>query len=115
MKLDYAVLFVRDLDRSANFFERYFDSAPPVKLPGGKSFLLLFEGGGKLMLKENPGGKSSGIVAFCAEDRSKVEQITGELDWDGYEILKRPSVDSNGNYSARVSDKDGNIVEIISD
>ena len=125
MQISHVALYTYDLENLRDFYEKYFYAIPNLKYKnkesGLESYFLRFSGGARLELITKPelinradGNGRIGIahLAFGAGSRKMVDSITAMLFKDGYPILCPPRVTGDGYYESRVSDPDGNEIEI---
>lgn len=125
MKIDHIAMYVDDLDAMKNFFERYF-KAVPNKLynnskNGFKSYFLSFDDNTRLeimnklgMIGERKLINNMGLIhiAFSVGSKEKVDEITGQLKSDGYEVISGPRVTGDGYYESCVLGPENNQIEI---
>lgn len=125
MKIDHIAMYVDDLDAMKNFFERYF-KAVPNKLynnfkNGFKSYFLSFDDNTRLeimnklgMIGERKLINNMGLIhiAFSVGSKEKVDEITGQLKSDGYEVISGPRVTGDGYYESCVLGPENIQIEI---
>ncbi|ANF49887.1 glyoxalase [Chryseobacterium glaciei] len=128
MKIEHIAIWVRDLEKMKEFYQKYFGATSnekyhnPVK--NFESYFLSFENGSRLEIMTRPDiqeGNNSydaqkfGIVhlAFSTGSNEKVDAITETLRNDGYEIVGEPRTSGDGYYESVILDPENNIVEII--
>jgi lactoylglutathione lyase len=125
MQISHIALYTDDLEGLRAFYEKYFYAIPNQKYKnetsGLQSYFLHFNDGARLELITKPrlalrayGSNRIGFahLAFGAGSRKMVDSITAMLVKDGYPILCPPRVTGDGYYESRVSDPDGNEIEI---
>jgi len=126
MRIDHAAVFVRDLEKTKAFYEKYFGAVSNNLYhnpkTGLKTFFLAFEGGGRLEIMNKPdlpgigiGGEHLGYthLAFSVGDNESVDRLTNLLRNDGYTVFSQPRTTGDGYYESCVSDPDGNRIEIV--
>ncbi|HBB20735.1 MAG: VOC family protein [Ruminococcus sp.] len=124
MRIEHMAMYVRDLERSRSFFQRYFGASSNSLYhnpkTGFSSYFLTFEGGARLEIMTKPGVADStdvprigcAHVAFSLGSREKVDSLTALLLADGYEVVSGPRVTGDGYYESCVLDPDGIQVEL---
>lgn len=128
MKIEHIAIWVRDLEKIKEFYQKYFGATSnekyhnPVK--NFESYFLSFENGSRLEIMTRPDiqeGNNSfdaqkfGIVhlAFSTGSNEKVDALTETLRNDGYEVVGEPRTSGDGYYESVILDPENNIVEII--
>lgn len=125
MKIEHIALYVSDIKKSREFFEKYFgakanDIYDNTKT-GFSSYFLSFDGGARLEIMNRPecAEKSSSQysygyahIAIAVGSREKVDMLTARLEADGYTVCGRPRTTGDGYYESVVLDGDGNLIEI---
>ncbi len=103
-------VYVKDLEKSAKFFETYFQGKRNAlyKNPktGFSSYFLSFDDSGRLELMHLPGipetDSSPQIgyahIAFQVGSKEKVDQLTARLKKDGYTVKSYPRTTGDGYY-----------------
>ena len=127
MKIEHIAIWVKDLEKSRMFYQKYFGAVSnekyhnPVK--NFESYFLSFENGCRLELMTKPDIQESensfeaqkyGMIhlAFSTGSREKVDQLTETLRNDGYRIAGEPRTTGDGYYESVILDPEGNIIEI---
>ncbi|MCS4305131.1 MULTISPECIES: VOC family protein [Chryseobacterium] len=128
MKIEHVAVWVKDLERSRVFYEKYFGAVSngkynnPVK--NFQSYFLSFDNGSRLEIMTRPDlieNKNSyefqqfGIIhlAFSAGSKEKVNELTETLRKDGYTIASEPRTTGDGYYESVILDPENNIIEIV--
>lgn len=127
MKIEHIAIWVKDLEKSRMFYQKYFGAVSnekyhnPVK--NFESYFLSFENGCRLELMTKADIQESensfevqkyGMIhlAFSTGSREKVDQLTETLRNDGYRIAGEPRTTGDGYYESVILDPEGNIIEI---
>ena len=126
MKISHTAVYVRDLEKTRSFYEKYFNAESNDmyhnQRTGLKTYFLTFKCGGKLEIMSRPGlpaveidGEYLGYthLAFSAGDEESVDRLTNRLRDDGYIVYSEPRTTGDGYYESYVSDPEGNRIEIV--
>ncbi|MCJ7934800.1 MAG: VOC family protein [Chryseobacterium sp.] len=128
MKIEHIAIWVKDLERSREFYQKYFNALSnekyhnPVK--NFESYFLSFDNGCRIEIMTRPDLKENtnsyeaqqfGIIhlAFSAGSREKVDELTEILRKDGYHVAGEPRTTGDGYYESVILDPENNIVEIV--
>ncbi|AZB08691.1 glyoxalase [Chryseobacterium sp. G0162] len=128
MKIEHIAVWVKDLEKTRAFYEKYFEAVSnekycnPVKK--FQSYFLSFENGCRLEIMTRPDLSASensyesqqfGIIhlAFSAGSKEKVNELTETLRKDGYTIAGEPRTTGDGYYESVIIDPENNIIEIV--
>ena len=94
MQLAHIAIWTNELERSRDFYIKYFNGKSNEKYVNPKkgfaSYFVTFEGG-----------------------KEKVDAMIEQFRSDGYKIVGEPRITGDGYYEGAVLDPDGNIVEMI--
>lgn len=124
MKIEHIALYVSDLERAREFFEKYFKAVSNDLYHNPKtrfsSYFLSFEDGARLEIMHRPDvseknaepGLGFAHIAFSVGSRENVNSLTERLRADGFRIISEPRVTGDGYYESCIADFDGNIIEI---
>ncbi|WP_296031410.1 VOC family protein [uncultured Treponema sp.] len=125
MKIEHVALYVKDLEGTRIFFEKYFCAKPGAayhnRTSGLKSYFLTFDGGARLEIMTRPeiqndekNSLSAGYahVAFSVGSKAAVDALTEKLKADGYKIAGGPRTTGDGYYESCIVGIEGNMVEI---
>lgn len=125
MKIEHIAMYVKDLEKTKEFFEKYFDAVSNDmyhnKKTDFKSYFLSFEDGARLELMTRPdimddekhAARTGYIhVAFRVGSKEKVDILTGQLREEGFEVLSGPRTTGDGYYESCIVDLEGNQIEI---
>lgn len=127
MKIEHIAIMSRNLEDLKAFYETWFQASASEKYINSakqfESYFLTFSTGTRLELMRSstiadsnddgqlhPAGYSH--IAFSVGSKSKVDNLTSELEQSGFQILDGPRQTGDGYYESVVLDPDGNRVEI---
>ncbi|MDR2238675.1 MAG: VOC family protein [Chryseobacterium sp.] len=127
MKIEHIAIWVKDLEQSRMFYQKYFGAVSnekyhnPVK--NFESYFLSFDNGCRLELMTKPDIQNNensyeiqkyGIIhlAFSTGSRENVDELTEALRNDGYRIVGEPRTTGDGYYESVILDPENNIIEI---
>ncbi|MFW9969499.1 MAG: VOC family protein [Candidatus Odinarchaeota archaeon] len=127
MKIEHIAIWVKDLEKIRNFYEKYFD-AKSNKMYNNKekkfsSYFLTFDGITRLELIQrplipeslnNPYEQHIGLIhlAISVGSEDRVISLTNRLSNDGYEVLDGPRYTGDGYFESIVLDPEKNRIEI---
>lgn len=125
MKIEHIGLQVSDLDRTREFFEKYFEAKtgerylnPRTKF---QSYFLSFPDGARLEICTRPGLRDHKLkndfygyvhLAFSVGSKEAVDKLVLELAGSGYQLISGPRITGDGYYEAVILDDDRNQIEI---
>lgn len=125
MKIDHVAMYVNDLERTRDFFVKYFDAVSNEgyhnQKTGFRSYFLSFEDGSRLEIMHRPDMTDhprnmvqTGYIhiAFSVGSKEKVEELTLELVSDGYEVISGPRITGDGYYESCILGIEDNQIEI---
>ena len=125
MRLDHLAMYVKDLEAARTFFTRYFGASSNEMYhnpkTGLRTYFLSFEGGSRLEIMSRPdvidNGKNlfhAGYIhlAFSVGGKEQVDQLTKQLQHDGYAVVSGPRVTGDGYYESCIEGPEGNLIEI---
>ncbi len=125
MRIEHAAVYVKDLERSREFFTKYFQAESNDgyynSKTGFRSYFLTFEDGARLEIMNRQDAKDTQKelvqngyihIAFSAGSREKVDELTNRLRADGYSVISGPRVTGDGYYESCILDLEGNQIEI---
>ncbi len=124
VRLEHVALWVRDLDRVAAFYARYFGARigdryeNPRK--GFQSRFLAFASGARLEVMARSDVDARGMdealgfahVAIAIGDEAAVDALAARFKTDGVSVLDGPRRTGDGYYECVVLDPEGNRVEV---
>lgn len=125
MKIEHIALYVKDLEREKDFFEKYFGAAagslyhnPRTEF---RSYFLTFSDGARLELMHRPGFQEidnaaarTGFIhlAFSVGSKEQVDSLTRQLKEDGFQVVSGPRTTGDGYYESCIVDPENNQIEI---
>ena len=127
MKIEHLAIWTRDLEKTKNFYTKYFNMTSSEKYINPKknfsSYFLSFDRAStRIEIMSRPditdfGGDHStsfGLTHFSISVGSKqrVDELMELLRSDGYQIVGEPRTTGDGFYESVVLDLEGNHVEI---
>ncbi len=125
VRIEHVAMYVNDLEGTKNFFERYMGAAANDGYHNVKtdfrSYFLTFDDGARLEIMNRPGMDDpektlnrTGLIhiAFSVGSREKVDELTRQLEADGYEVISGPRTTGDGYYESCVVCIEGNQIEI---
>lgn len=109
MKIEHVALYVKDLEQTKLFFEKYFKAKsgklyynPQTEF---KSYFLTFDDATRLEIMYRPAmetvlnalrNERSFHLAFSLGSKEKVNELTLKLKTDGYEVISGPRITGDG-------------------
>ena len=125
MKIEHIALYVNDLEKTRDFFIKYFgaesNSGYHNKKTDFRSYFLSFYDGARLEIMNKPemtdapkaiAGTGYIHIAFSVGSMEKVDALTAELKKDGYEVISGPRTTGDGYYESCIVAIEGNQIEI---
>lgn len=125
MKIEHAAIYVDDLERTREFFIKYFDAGSNEmyhnQRTGFRSYFLSFGDGARLEIMSRPdtAGMEKPLtrtgfahIAFSVGGREQVDDLTARLREDGYRVVSGPRTTGDGYYESCILDLEGNQIEI---
>lgn len=125
MQLTHIAIWTNELERSRDFYVKYFGGKSNEKYVNPKkgfaSYFVTFEGAASLeiMQRTDITAENDGVYiglahfAFSAGSKEGVDKKIEQFRRDGYTILGEPRTTGDGFYEGSVVDPDGNIIEIV--
>jgi lactoylglutathione lyase len=123
-RLEHVALWVRDVDRVAAFYARYFDARVGERYEnprkGFQSRFLAFDSGARLEVMARTDVVSRGAgeglgfahVAIAIGDEAAVDALAARFKVEGLPVLDGPRRTGDGYYECVVLDPEGNRVEV---
>ena len=125
MKISHIAMYVSDLEKSKDFYVKYFGAVPNEKYcnpkTGLETYFLSFDGYVRLEIMQRPDTVSRekyelaegfSHLAFGVGSRENVDKLTDRLREDGFTVAGEPRITGDGYYESVVLDNDGNRIEI---
>ena len=124
MTINHVALFTADLEKTREFFIKYFGAVSNEgyhnKKTDFRSYFLTFSDGARLEIMNVPDLKDGfgdecrighHHVAFSVGSEDMVRELTDRLERDGYTVLRGPRTTGDGYYESAV-EADGIVIEI---
>ena len=125
IKIEHTAMYVNDLEGAKEFFEKYFNAKSNEKYhntkTGFRSYFLSFDGGARLEIMSKPNVADDektltktgyAHLAFSVGSREKVDELTYQLEADGYSVISGSRVTGDGYYESCVLGFENNQIEI---
>ncbi|EPH97009.1 glyoxalase family protein, partial [Enterococcus faecalis 13-SD-W-01] len=115
MKIEHVAVWTEDIEKMKKFYQKYFNvtSTELYHNPKTKfnSYFLSFESGSRLELTNKKFltrqvSESLGYchIAIAVGDKNDVDQLTKQLNEDGYPLLSGPRTTGDGYYESVIQD-----------
>ena len=124
MTINHVALFTGDLEKTREFFIKYFGAVSNEgyhnKKTDFRSYFLTFSDGARLEIMNVPDLKDGfgdecrvghHHIAFSVGSEDMVRELTDRLERDGYIVLRGPRTTGDGYFESAV-EADGIVVEI---
>ncbi len=125
MKIDHIAMYVNDIEKTKDFFVKYFLAVPNDgyhnQSTDFKSYFLSFKDGARLEIMNHPDMQDikktlrrTGFIhiAFSVGCKEKVDELTDTLIRDGYNVLSGPRTTGDGYYESCIVSIEDNQIEI---
>lgn len=125
MKIEHIAMYVTDLERTKEFFEKYFDATSNSgyhnQTTDFRSYFLSFDDGTRLEIMHKPTMENADKslartgyihIAFSVGSRERVDELTARIKKDGYEVISGPRTTGDGYYESCIVGVEGNQIEI---
>jgi lactoylglutathione lyase len=124
MRIEHVAIWVKDLEKMKAFYETYFNGESNEKYhnesKGFESYFLKFGSGARLEIMRKIGidteAQNDSIgwahVAFSLGSKEKVNELTMQLQNDGFVLINGPRVTGDGYYESVMEDPEGNLIEL---
>lgn len=125
MQIEHVAMYVENLEKTKDFFIKYFGANAGERYYNPKtelqSYFLSFDDGARLEIMQKP--RVSNVrkelartgyihIAFSVGSREKVDELTRRLQEDGYKVVSGPRVTGDGYYESCVLCIEDNQIEI---
>ena len=125
MKIEHVAMYVIDLEKTKEFFVKYFEAKSNDLYfnpkSGFRSYILTFKEGARLEIMNKPSVvdeikdiNRTGYIhlAFSVGSKEAVDSLTLKLRNDGYEVISGPRTTGDGYYESCIIGIEGNQIEI---
>ncbi|MBR2924209.1 MAG: VOC family protein [Clostridia bacterium] len=125
MRIHHTALYVNDLEAARLFFTTYLGAVSNDGYHNPRtdfrSYFLTFGSGTQLEIMQKPGmddlpkpQNRTGYahVAFSLGSRMMVDELTRQLQKDGYQVISGPRTTGDGYYESCVVAVEGNLIEL---
>ena len=126
MKINHVAIYVKNLEKTREFYEKYFEARANEKYynknTGLQTYFLTFPDGKVRLeimsrpelLERNDKIMNEGFIhlAFSVGNKENVDKLTKRLVNDGFRCLSGPRTTGDGYYEGVVEDCEGNLIEI---
>ena len=125
MKIEHIAMYVNDLEATKDFFVKYLDGKANDGYHNTKtdfrSYFISFEDGARLEIMNKPDMvdadkhlNRTGLIhiAFSVGSKERVDELTGRLSADGYDVVSGPRVTGDGYYESCIVAIEENQIEL---
>ena len=125
MRIDHIAMYVKDLERTRDFFIKYFNATSNEGYhntkTGFRSYFLCFDDGARLEIMNKPQMEDSKKtlnsegyihIAFSVGSKNAVDELTEKIRKDGYRIVSGPRTTGDGYYESCIVGIEENQIEI---
>ncbi|EHL14888.1 hypothetical protein HMPREF9630_00931 [Peptoanaerobacter stomatis] len=125
MKIEHIAMYVDNLEKTKEFFEKYFLAKSNLgyhnKTTNFRSYFMEFDDGARLEIMNKPAmvdvekslNRTGYIhIAFSVGNKEKVDELTNRLQADGYTVVSGPRTTGDGYYESCIVAIEGNQIEI---
>ncbi len=125
MQIEHIAMYVNDLEKTKEFFIKYFHALPSECYHNIKtnfrSYFLHWDSGARLeiMNKSDMTDTPKNLnrtgyihIAFRVGSKEEVDNLTDILKNDGYSVISNPRTTGDGYYESCIVDFEGNQIEI---
>ena len=125
MHIEHIAMYVNDLEKTKNFFIKYFHATATElyhnKTSDFRSYFLTFDDGARLEVMHKPlmsdtekALTRTGYIhiAFSLGSKKAVDELTEILRVDGYDVISGPRTTGDGYYESCIIGIEGNQIEI---
>lgn len=125
MRIEHIAMYVNDLEKTKEFFIKYFNAIPNKGYHNQKtdfrSYFLSFDNGARLEIMNKSQMEDAektltrtGLihVAFSVGSKEGVNELTEKIRKDGYSVISGPRTTGDGYYESCIIGIEGNQIEI---
>lgn len=125
MKIEHVAMYVNDLEGARDFFIKYLGAISNEgyhnKTTDFRSYFLSFDNGARLEIMNKPTMEDrnkdlsrTGFIhiAFSVGSKEKVDELTAQMENDGYQVISGPRTTGDGYYESCIIGLEGNQIEI---
>lgn len=127
MRIDHIAIWVKDLEKTKTFYEKYFEGKAGTKYNNPNknfnSYFISFENDCRLEIMHKPTIPNNlntveleniGLIHFAISvgSKEKVDTLTKRLRNDGHTVIGKPRTTGDGYYESVVLDPEKNRIEI---
>ena len=125
MRIEHIAMYVNDLEKTRDFFIKYFQATSNEvyhnKTSDFRSYFLSFDDGARLEIMKKPQmsdetkelNRTGYIhIAFSLGSKEAVDQLTEKLKNDVYQLVSGPRTTGDGYYESCIVGIEGNQIEI---
>ncbi len=125
MRIEHLAMYVNNLEATRDFFVKYLGGVSNDgyhnNTTGLRSYFISFEDGARLEIMNKPQMEDmekslnrTGYIhlAFSVGSKEKVEELTSQLQQDGYEVISGPRTTGDGYYESCIAAIEGNQIEL---
>ena len=126
MKINHVAIYIKDLEKTRGFYEKYFEARANEKYhnknTGLQTYFLSFPDSEvrlEIMSRPELSERNDKIMnegfihlAFSVGNKENVDKLTKRLVNDGFRCLSGPRTTGDGYYESVVEDCEGNLIEI---
>ena len=113
MRIEHIAMYVNDLEKTKEFFVKYFNAIPNEGYHNQKtdfrSYFLSFDDGARLEIMNKPQMEDAGKtltrtgyihIAFSVGSKDAVNELTEKIRKDGYSVISGPRTTGDGYYES---------------
>lgn len=125
MYIEHIAMYVSDLEKTRDFFVKYFDATSNEgyhnKKTNFRSYFLSFDDGARLEIMNKPQMEDDEKVlnrtgyihiAFSLGSKKAVDELTEKMRKDGYSVVNGPRITGDGYYESCIIGIEENQIEI---
>ncbi len=122
MKIEHIAIWVKDLEKTKQFYTQYFNMSCGEKYHNPKknfsSYFLSFESGARIEIIHQPDVSEERAkigfahLAISLGSKEKVMELTEKLRNDNYTIFDEPRRTGDGYFESVILDPEGNQIEL---